>query len=106
MPGLSSPKRGALGNTCRDRRPGHRHDLDSRSEGCDSKRSGDVFKAGGAELLKVILHQRPLDPSSCQAAAIRAASPNSSEAGEPDSAPFMIFPLIAPREWAVGARRA
>jgi hypothetical protein len=61
MPGLSSPKRGPsvihVGSTV----PATAHDLDSRSEGCDSKRSGDVFKAGGAELLKVILHQRPLD---------------------------------------------
>jgi len=35
------------------------HDLDSRSEGCDGKGSGDVLKAGRAELLKVVLHQRP-----------------------------------------------
>jgi hypothetical protein len=50
--------------------PATGQELDSRSEGCDSKRSGEGLKAGGAELLKVMLHGHPFDPSWCPAAAI------------------------------------
>jgi hypothetical protein len=63
------------------------------------------FKAGGAELIKVMLDEhRPSRPVIVGAAAIRAASPNSSEAGEPDPAKFLIFLLIAPPR--VGRRGA
>ena len=50
--------------------PATGQELDSRSEGCDSRHSSDILKTGAAELLKVILHEHLFDPSSCQAAAI------------------------------------
>jgi hypothetical protein len=50
--------------------PATGQELDSRSDGCDSRRSGDILKTGGAELLKVIFHEHLFDPPSRQAAAI------------------------------------